>query len=281
MWALPLGWAGRALAQDASGASAATPAAKAAEESGNKAQDASNGDQQAQAAYERAMAAYDHGDAAAALAAMLESYRLSGKPELLYNLARLQRELHQCGDARANFLAYLSRVPDGRYRDNAERASRELGHECESEAAVKEKPGTQAAISTGARTHVAKLQHAATAQPPPYWTTRSVLAWSAISTGVLGGGAALSFYFAARAARDDVAKSVNAAAMGGPHWNQARQDDQHRDLTIAQVLGAASGALFSAGALVLILGANPSGEHATASISIAPGVLAARYSKAF
>jgi hypothetical protein len=268
------------MAQDAGAAPAEAPAAKA-EGSGDTAQDASAANQQAQAAYERAMAAYDHGDTPAALAAMLESYRLSGRPELLYNLARLQRELHQCGAARASFLAYLQRVPDGRYRDNAEQASRELERECGSADAVKEKPAAPAAGTAAPKTDAAPAQPISTAKQPGYWTTPRVLAWSAISTGVLGGGAALYFYFAARDARDDVAKSVNLETMGGPPWNHARQDVQHRDMRISWVLEAASGALFTGGALVLIVGANASSEHSSASIAVAPGLLEARYSKAF
>jgi hypothetical protein len=263
------------MAQDAGAAPAEAPAAKA-EGSGDTAQDASAANQQAQAAYERAMAAYDHGDTPAALAAMLESYRLSGRPELLYNLARLQRELHQCGAARASFLAYLQRVPDGRYRDNAEQASRELERECGSADAVKEKPAAPAAGTAAPKTDAAPAQPISTAKQPGYWTTPRVLAWSAISTGVLGGGAALYFYFAARDARDDVAKSYNEMV-----WNQARQDDQHRDMRIVGILGAASGVLFTSGALVLIVGAHPSSEPTSASIAVLPGLLEARYSKAF
>jgi hypothetical protein len=267
------------MAQDAAGAK---PAAKVAQGSGDTAQDASTANQQGQAAYARAMAAYDHGDTQAALAAMLESYRLSGRPELLYNLARLQRELHQCAEARGSFLEYLQRVPDGRYRDNAEQASRELDGECPSADAVKEKPAAPAAGTAAAtKTDAASAQHASTANPPGYWTTPRVLAWSAISTGVLGGGAALYFYFAARAARDDVANSYSVEAMGGPPWNRARQDDQHRDMRIVQILGAASGALFTSGALVLLVGPHVNSEPASASIAVAPGLLEARYSTAF
>ena len=64
---------------------------------------------EAAAAFDRAMKAYEARDLTGALAAMRESYRLSGRTELLYNLARLEQELGACPEALADYPELVAR----------------------------------------------------------------------------------------------------------------------------------------------------------------------------
>ncbi|MEP7052672.1 MAG: hypothetical protein ABJB12_20050, partial [Pseudomonadota bacterium] len=81
-------------------------------------------------AYQQAQLKYARHDLVGALESMRESYRLCKRPELLYNLAMLERELHDCSSALADYKSYLQQVPEGRYRDVAEQASVELRQQC-------------------------------------------------------------------------------------------------------------------------------------------------------
>ena len=47
---------------------------------------------------------------------MLESYRLSKRAELLYNIGKIQSALGECALALTAYRDYLEQVPDGRYR---------------------------------------------------------------------------------------------------------------------------------------------------------------------
>ncbi len=71
------------------------------------------------AAEERARTRFDEGRAAFAegrnedaLAAFEESYALSGRPELLYNIGLVQDRLRHDRDAVASFRQFLAEVPD-------------------------------------------------------------------------------------------------------------------------------------------------------------------------
>jgi len=233
-------------------------------------------DQAAEAAYDAALARYDSGDIEGALAAMQQSFALSQRPELLYNLARLEREAQRCRASLADYRLYLERVPQGRYRQAAEQSVTELSSECAS------------ADSETAPTSSAPAAPAANREPEPssrarlpYWTTPRVVAWAAISAGVASGAGAIYFMVSAKAARDDVARSVELEVMGGAHWDQARQDDQHRDLALARVLGGCAGALVTGGALTLLFSPAPAPGRANASVLIVPGAVQASYRGAF
>jgi hypothetical protein len=99
---------------------------------------------------------------------------------------------------------------------------------------------------------------------------------------VLAGAGALYFTLAAKAAKDDVQKSVTAQIQGGPPWDQGRQADQRRDQTLATVFTVTAGAAVTAGALLLIL--NPTSQPrvgTSAFISVQPGAVRAAYSRSF
>lgn len=232
------------------------------------------------AAYEKAMSAYANGDTESAFDAMRESYALSGRPELLYNLARLERERQHCEASLEDYRLYLERVPQGRYRYAAEHASRELADECPVANSEWPRTSSEPAVAAGVTSKRESLP--AQSHAVSYWTTPRLVAWSAISAGILSGGAALYFRLAAQAARDDVAKSVALAEMGIGRLDQGRQNAQDRDVALAEGLAVTAGALVTGGVLTLILGDTPrAASRPSALISIQPGTVEASYAFSF
>jgi hypothetical protein len=211
----------------------------------------------AEDAYEQAISLYSVGDKTGALAAMEGSYRLSERPELLYNLAKLKRELGQCQAALSDYHEYLARVPTGPYRDKAEQASRELETECP-------RPETKRR----------------------YWTTARVLGWSAIGAGTLAGSAALYYVLAARSAGDDAQKSLDAAVRSKVDWattnGPQREQDKKDAESRAEVLAVVTGTLIVGGVALLIFGpADEDRERPSVSIAIQPGTALFGYSGSF
>ncbi len=100
-------------------------------------------------AYQRALSRYAAGDIKGALTDMSDSLRLSGRWELLYNIARLQDELGRCADALASYREYLQRVPDGQYRAAAAQASGALEARCPPAQAQPEAALAATAVGTG------------------------------------------------------------------------------------------------------------------------------------
>ena len=245
-------------------------------------------EQAAEAAYEQAHVKYARNDLKGALESMRESYRLCQRPELLYNLAMLERELHECSLAIADYTSYLQQVPQGRYREAAEKANAELAGECPVAVAA---PPPSAAPQAAAPLLVTKVETTPTRESrtpaiappdPPYWTPPRVIGWSAVTAGVLAGAGALYFTVAALSARDDYQNSINAALHGTGPYDPSLQDKQHRDQRLADVLAVSGGALVTGGALVLIFGSK-NAEHAaaTAQLQARPGWLGACYSQRF
>jgi hypothetical protein len=234
-------------------------------------------------AYQRALAAYAAGDVKGAFEAMRESYRLSQRPELLYNLAMLERELEECQASLEDYRRYLQRVPNGRYRDAAEQASHELERECPAAdpvpAAVPVQPGPTVDRAAAEKTpQPPLLQQGKTS----YWTTPHVLAWSAIGVGAVAGGAALYFELAAKTARNDFATNVGRAEASQATLDLGLEDRQHRDETAAAVLGLTGGVLVTSGVLFLILGPDAAHEGVgNAFIYFPPSGLGACYSHGF
>ncbi|HKO51098.1 MAG TPA: hypothetical protein VJV79_25490 [Polyangiaceae bacterium] len=267
------------------------PATKTAADSGAQPDPASpiapsraGSEQAAAVAYERALASYSKGDVAAALDSMRQSYQLSKRAELLYNLAQLEEELKACGDARDDYRRYLELVPHGRYREAAERAKERLELECPSSSTV-----------TGP-VAIAMPQPATTddkpKEPPTepvrasYWTTPRVIGWSAIAAGTLAGAGALYFELAAIQAKQEYKQSVEAEENGGPTSDSTLQDRQHRNEDLALALGITGGALVAGGALVLLLdpGKREPGKRersASASVYALPGLVGACYAQQF
>lgn len=216
---------------------------------------------------------------------MRESYRLSQRPELLYNLARLERELQECQASLEDYRRYLARVPNGRYRDDATQSIGQLERECP----AADPAPTQIPAPLGP---TAPALGTPDQRPPPpvdaaakYWTPPRVIGWSAIATGVVAEGGMLYFWLAAKAAKGDYQTIVNRYHYQGlGPAPTTDQDRQHRDLTVAQVLGVTGGALITGGAVVLILGPrahHPDSSPPSASLYLQPGGFGAVYSRSF
>jgi hypothetical protein len=241
------------------------------------------------AAYQQAQVKYAKNDLTGALESMRESYRLCQRPELFYNLAMLEGELHECSAALADYTSYLQQVPQGRYRQAAEQASAELSRECPVAPAA---PPASAAAAPPSTTPalVAEVQPASTNEPgtpaptrpdPPYWTPPRVVGWTAVSAGVLASAGALYFAVAALSARSDFQRNVDAAYTGKGPYDPTLQDKQHRDQTLADVLAISGGALVAGGALVLIFGSEDAAHATTAQVQAQPGWVGALYSQRF
>jgi hypothetical protein len=234
----------------------------------------------AEAAFTRAGDQYAKGDLVAAHASMAESYRLSQRPELLYNLAMLERELGQCPQALDHYDKYLQLVPQGRYREAASDARAELSLECPTKstpipAAPTLPPAPAPTVAT-----VATADQPSPAPEASYWTVPRVAGWSAIAVGALAGGGTLYFTMAAVSARNDYQRSVDAQVRGGPMRDMSLEARQHRDQNVARVLAVSGSALLAGGVLLLVLSPSTH-EDRTAAIHIEPGSVQACFTQRF
>jgi hypothetical protein len=257
--------------------------ALAADGSAASSESTSSSEQAAADAYQQALAVYAKGDVKSAFANMRESYRLSKRPELLYNLARLEDELHECQASLDDYRGYLERVPQGRYRQAAEQAIKDLGRTCP---AADSAPSTtsQPVGPTTALSRAPVSDDQKQSEPAPqlsYWTTPRWIGWSAIATGTLAGVGALYFTLAAINARDEY-RSSYSLVNGIGQADSKFQDRQHRDQTLAQALAVTGGALIAGGTLVLILDPRKNEQtRASALIYIQPSLLGACYAQNF
>lgn len=259
-------------------------------------------------AYQRAMDLYASGDVGGALGSMRESFRLSGRAELLYNIARLESEAGQCAESLADYRQYLKDVPQGRYRDAATRASEELAARCpspgpapvvaggstvtQSTLAVAT-PAPAAAKGTGSALVVPLVETrppAATPTPLPAPEAPAVdsgndrrwLGWSAIAAGALAGIGSIYFTASAYDARSRFRDSIERERMGGPLYDPRLEDEQHRDERWAQILGVTSGALLGGGVVILLFGApSTKSGSVTTTLDLGPSLASARLSAAF
>jgi hypothetical protein len=239
-------------------------------------------DRAAALAYQQAGACYASGDLQCALQNMQQSYLLSGRAELLFNVAGLERELQHCQAAFRDYDGYLRSVPHGKYRGDAQRAQQELQRECPTAAAATPEPAASAVRPA------AEPEPRALVLPPPptakeretigsYWTPGRVLGWTAIGAGAVSGSLALYFLNAAISDRNEVVRLAAPYKYepDNPPWLDA-QESQHRNQHAAQILGITAGALVAGGAVLLIFA--PKTESATspsATVAAYPGYLGA------
>ena len=237
-------------------------------------------EQRAAEAYQEALTSYAKGDVTAALDKMRESYQLSKRAELLYNVAQLEEELKACSDALTDYRRYLELVPNGRYRDLAGQAERRLAQQCPPAA----EPPTL--VTTASAASVSATDEA----PPPnaepvqdsYWTGARIIGWSAITVGALAGASALYFQLEAIQAKHDLQQSVDDALAGGPPVDRSLQDRQHRYNHAAIGLGITAGALVTGGVLVLLLDPGRAEQRTrSANVYALPGLVGASYAQRF
>jgi hypothetical protein len=197
--------------------------------------------------YTQAESHYVAGDVTGALALMQESYAASGRPELLFNLGQLHRELHHCREARESYDRYLALVPKGARREEVERSRRELEHEC---------PSGSPADASPVATEPERIK--------PYWTPVRIAAWSTIGASAVLGATAGYFALHAHHLQTEFENDIQHAKSTGAYvaaYNETASDGQHaavvaRGLTVAAVGVAAIG--------VSLLVFNPGGHPVNA-----------------
>jgi len=284
IWATLLSSSAHALADDSPTQKVQSAKADAApdEHTGSVEATPDSNSQLAASAYQQALSSYAHGDLPGALRSMRESYRLSGRAELLYNLAQLEEELKNCDEALAHYGRYLQLVPKGRYRESATEAQGRLEQVCPQP--VQAPPPVQAATPPPVnpkQPRSSKEPIAKNAQTG-YWTTPRVIGWSAITAGTLSGAVALYFQLEAVRARNEFQQSVNDAEAGGPAVDATLQDRQHRYNNMAIALGIAGGAMVTSGAVVLLLDPGKAGPRSrSASLYALPGLIGVSYAQRF
>lgn len=220
----------------------------------------------AEEAYDRAIRAYAAGDKVAALSFMEQSYELSKLPELLYNIAKIERELDQCASALATYQRYLDDAPTATQRDAAIDGVRVLSAEC----------------LHPAPTDVSKASTLDV--PSTYWTTPHVVGWSAIIAGAAAGAASLGLGLAsnsdARAYLDYLHAEMTPKAP--PYRFNSERGDAARLRSFATVFGIAGGALAAGGVLCLTFWHERRERSApSVSLELAPGGAALGYSRHF
>jgi len=240
---------------------------------------------QAELAYRRARSLYDEGALEAALAQMRESYRLSQRAELLYNIARIEDELGSCRPSLAAYREYLDRVPDGRYRDLARRSTERLATQC-----GEPEPRAVAPAATTSTTSAPLLTPAKPIlQPPasgaadstPRWTAARWVGLSAIGAGALAGVGAIYFTAAAGDARDRFQQNVDDRAAGRAQLNTGLRDEQHRDQRWAQALAVTGGALVAGGVLLVLFAPRPSSPATTVALDVRAGLVTTSLTHSF
>jgi hypothetical protein len=200
------------------------------------------------ALYQQAEARYVAGDVAGALELMQRSYDTSSKPELLYNLGELHRELGHCTEARESYERYLALAQNGTRRSEAERKAKELVRECPD--ATPSSPPPASAATT----------------PPPaddYWTPARIVGWSSIGASVVF--ATTAAYFIGRSATTN---SAYQAILDSPVYTKdgaKMATDGYRYNALAWGLGGAAVGLGAFGVSLLVL--NPR-KHPSAAQGI-------------
>jgi hypothetical protein len=262
-------------------------------------------------AYQHALSLYSSGDIVGALASMRESYRLSARSELLYNLARLEDEAGDCARSLADYRQYLERVPHGQYRELAAKASSDLDARCPAveetqraaltptvSSSAEAAPSVGVVASSVTETSAPEPESAPPAAAPVITPavarpktpraadaaakTRRWIGWSAVAAGGLAGVGAIYFTVSALDARSRFRSSMEGEAAGGPYADFGLQDEQHRDQRWARVLAVTGGALLGGGILVLALGSGtPGSAHTTAGVWLSPGHVSAQLSSSF
>jgi len=237
-------------------------------------------------AFDEAAASYERGDVAGALGLMERAYELSHRPELLFNLGELQRELGRCPAALHSYQQYLAQAAEGKMRGEAEHELSLLEPVCGAEVAAPTQP-VVLQVSPRAEAPAApvvQLQPSAT----PYWTPSRKVGWAALGAAALAGAGAAYLAIEAADAERTTERRVAQIQAGGttaPGYGDAdrsREAAGQRDAHWAQVLSVGAVGLAAAGIILLVVD-SPHAENRAASVSLgcAPGSLSAAYSRSF
>jgi hypothetical protein len=201
--------------------------------------------------YQRGLAAYNSASYEAAIEAFTASYRLSGDPELLFNIAQAHRHRPGgCGDAFHFYREYIRLEPDVARRTSAEPLAASASTCADREAQAK--PATVA------------IPAAAPAAPPPWY--RDVAGDTLVAGGVAALGVGIGVYAASTAAADDAARASTEGQLA------SRFGTAQAERTGAIVCLAGGGALTVAGIVrFLVHRGGPLRRHATPHLDASAG----------
>lgn len=242
--------------------------------------------------YNKAQNRYLEGDVEAALHLMEQCYELSHRPNLLYNLAQIYRELGQCEPALKNYEQYLKESPNGERRDAAEQYVKELVKQCPpKESNTGSAPTTPLAPS---QTNQVSAPAAPTVRVVPmqvtsgdrtgYWTPMRQGGWTLTAIGVAAAVGSVYFAVQAREAKLDAeqilrdAKADPTRTVWADRGGNAREDDFRHGRMLAIAFGGISAAALGAGIAALVLAPSTSvTTHGHLSLTVAPSVVGGGY----
>ncbi|HVW29844.1 MAG TPA: hypothetical protein VHC69_30985 [Polyangiaceae bacterium] len=205
-------------------------------------------------AYDRAIDAYGKGDKQSALRFMAEAYSISPHVELVYDMAKLEKELGRCRDALQHYRQYLKEASGGVMTPAASSSVRELEARC----------GTDA--------------------PKAHADPMKIVGWSAIGAGVAAGVAGIYFAIAGQGAADDAQRILRTDEQLGKSWDSGDQRvrDGQRDNTVATVCLATAGTLITGGTLLLLFGSKIASRHEeTVTVGTVHGGSVVTYTRGF
>ena len=214
--------------------------------------------------YQNGAILYEEGRYDDAIAAWQEAYRLSEKPELLFNIANAQERSGHYEDA----LDTLSRYRAYAAADEREALDRRIRNlERRAEEAAAAAPTTAAPTTTPPPTAPPPVTPTPQPQPQPLPSASGprILPVSLLTVGAVGLGAGALFGVQARAARVEASGLCVTGAAGtlcGSEAADALARDRSRSL-LADVSFGVGAAAIAGGALTLLLG----GET---SVSVSP-----------
>lgn len=224
-------------------------------------------------AFERAKVMFAAGDDASALALMQRARELSADPRYIFNLGLIHHYAGDCGAARAAFLEYLERAPEGEGCAEARRALDTLEPICGIPA-----PAPMSAAVAPSIPLSKDRDPAADAAAHP--RSPNMLAWGLVAGGAASGIASLASALAAHNASSQIESLYRSAAHAGFAWEACAcaQDYQRLEsrrqtfTTLTWAFGISAAALAGGGALVWLLD-----REEASSLALSPdGVLAYR-----
>jgi hypothetical protein len=200
---------------------------------------------------------YEAGDLPAALTYLEQCYEATASPNLLFNLAQLQRELLHCEAALDYYQRYLQASPDGERRSDAEQHVATLRQQC---------PPATAPVPP-ARQTPPPLANALDPLPaaPHNWST---LGWVTLGAGALATAASVYFAVETQHAKRDIERLIHTRDLDyGTSGIEGRLDDFYRDRTLAFVSGTAATLTIATGIYTLVVAA-PSEKAKRTGLSI-------------
>jgi tetratricopeptide (TPR) repeat protein len=205
---------------------------------------------------------YDQGAYDKALQAFKESYELSRKPELLYNIAKCHESLGHLEEAIAHYRRYLSET--GKEDATIGARIRNLEARLEKQKAPPP-PATQPATQPAAVTSPEKPKPAEPAPPPEQGTSwKTIAGWSLVGLGVaaLGAGIAMGAVSGAKATEVE-----DAYRAGNLDWADLKDvEASGQGLEVGMIVGVCVGAAAAVGGAALLLLSRGGGER-RASVS--------------